>query len=389
MRVARPFVSKPRHPITGKRLRVTGRTQAELVGRLHKLAELREERRLNLITPDELATKLRGLADQRVTLQTAAESYAKQSHLAPKTRALVDTMFSTRGELRYGRPTRGMLADLAPLRLEQLDPPRVAKHFRKLAERVAWSSTRTAWNVLGAVVRHAAEEGWIVQRPWGMWRPSAPTVKKRRPRRECCRNTGERARLLEAARELGDPELVAVIAVAVYLGARKGEIAGLEWRDVQIEEEIPPSFARCVVRLERQGDGRPLKDGELRALEAHELAPYLLEWRQACGNVRGRTPIFPNRRGEHHASDDVIAVERLRAAAARAGLGDPRLWSLHSLRDSFVTIEAQACGSDLRKLAERTGHRSIDSLLRYLQTFERVPRAVPAEPDAPRLPPAV
>jgi integrase len=372
-----------------KRVTVRGRTKGELAARLHRLASLREDRKLGLITPDELATKLRGLEDKRVTLAYAAHSYASLTRLAPATRRVVTSMFVEKGAMRFGRPTRGMLADLGRLRLEELDPPRVAKHFRSLADRLTWGATMKAWQVLGSVIRHAAEEGWIVQRPWGLWRPPAPTHKRRKARRECARNVDERARLLHAMREIEDGrlpagrrlELVAAVAMGLHTGARKGELAGLKWRDLEWLE------GGVRVSLLRQYDGQPLKQGERRTVDAGaELVDALAPLRPYA---KPNQPVFPSSAGGHLTCGEVVDVTHLRAAAARAGLGDPSLWSLHSLRDSYVTIEAQACGGDLRRLAERTGHRSIDSLLRYLQTFDRTPRAAPATgPGAPRLPEA-
>jgi hypothetical protein len=65
------IVARPRHPVTGKRLTVSGKTRREVNARLHKLHQLRQDRKLGLVTADELATALRGLEDKRVTLAQA------------------------------------------------------------------------------------------------------------------------------------------------------------------------------------------------------------------------------------------------------------------------------------------------------------------------------
>lgn len=378
MRTARAFKSQPRHPVTGKRLTIRARTQRELDAYLHRLDVVRQELRLGITGAGDAAVSLRGLEKKRVTLLEAADSYAGLVRLAPRTRDGARTVVRDRGRLRFGYPVKGALADLAGERLEALTAPRVAKHFRKLAEGHAWQSVITTWRQLRAIVRHAAEQGWITAAPWGMWRPARPThAKPGRARRECCRNANERDALLRAAVELElefppsfrGAHLLAAIAVSLYTGARKGEIAGLEWGDVVIAPE-------CVVRIERQYDARPMKEAAPRIIDAPELAPYLLA--HFGKDMRGvREPLFPAPSGGHRRKGNVIDTQHLRLVAARAGLGDPKRWSPHSLRDSFVTIEAQACGGDLRRLSERTGHRSIDSLLRYLQTFDRTPRPVP------------
>lgn len=383
MRVARPFVSHPRHPVTGKRLTVSARTKRELEARLHALDTMRQDLRLGLRTDGEASTALRGLERKRVTLLEAADSYASLARLAPRTRAAARNLVRDSGNVVRGRPVHGALFELAGERLEALTAPRVAKHFRRMAETHAWQSVITTWRRLRSIVRHAAEQGWITAAPWGMWRPAKPThAKEGRARRECARNEAERQALIDAAWALvpssvKDRTFPLAVSVALHTGARKGELAGLEWRDVlpiTVSVGESPAHLTCNVRIERQYDRRPMKESGRRDVEVpHALAVWLRDVFEERGASVG-APIFPAPSGGHRKSGDVIDSNHLRLAVARAGLGDPKRWSPHSLRDSFVTIEAQACGGDLRRLAERTGHRSIDSLLRYLQTFDRTPR---------------
>jgi integrase len=386
------FLSRPVHPVTGKRIEIRADTRRELEARLHRLRVLRRDMRLGMTDANEAATSLRGLEKKRVTLLEAADSYAGQMHLAPATRNEARRIVRDQGAVLRGTRRTGALYELAGERLEALTAPRVAKHFRKLAEALAWSSVTAYWRKLRAIVRHAAEQGWIAQAPWGLWRPARPThAKAGMPKRECCRSADERHRLYGASFAVST-RLAAVVAVGAMTGARKGELAGLRWSDVSYSASSHGVFGSevwsCVVTLRRQGDGRALKRGEARTVDVPELGPALEAWRASAQlserGTRASDPLFPNARGEHVRSGDVVNVEHLRSAVARAGLGDPKQWSLHSLRDSFVTIEAQRFGGDLRGLAARTGHRSIDSLLRYLQSFTREPRPVPALPPAPR-----
>lgn len=388
MMSSRPFVGNPRHPVTGKRMTVRGKTRREVEAKLRKVAEVREERRFHKqlglpLAEEKHGRTLRELEGKAVTLRQALESYASLTRLAPGTRKRALSMVSTLGRVVRGYPTKGPLADLAGERLEALTAPRLARHFRALAENHSWSYVEWSFHMMTAMARHAAEQGWIVHRPWGMWRPAKPTHPKRKPLREACRNEDERAALLRACDELGLAlEDRVAIACGLFLGLRRGELAGLEQGDVEWFEQNGEPNRGVRVRIVRQYNGEKLKRGELRHVVAgHELAELLFELAQSRPAVLRRQktyPLFPNTRGEHHPSNDCVDVEHLRSAAARAGLGDPKRWSLHSLRDSFCTIEAQACGGDIRKLMERTGHRSFDSVSRYLRPFER---------EAPRLPP--
>jgi integrase len=387
----RPLIAKPRHPVTGKRMTVRGKNRREIEASLRKVAEVREERRIHQqlglpLEERKHERSLRELAGKAVTLAQAIESYASLSRLSPGTQRRARGIISTELRWHRGIQKRGALADLAGERLEALTPPKLARHFRALSDRAAWATVDLAFHMLTAVARHAAEQGWLVHKPWGMWRPVKPTHPKRRPMREACRSASERAALLRAAAELGlSLEEQCALACGLFLGARRGELCGLEQGDIEHHEEADEQGVWRVgvrVRIVRQYAGAKLKRGELRTVDAGpelaELLAQLAESRPASIRRLKTYPLFPNDKGEHRPNHDCVSSEHLQSAAARAGLGDPKRWTLHSLRDSFCTIEAQACGGDFRKLMERTGHRSFDSVARYLRPFER---------EAPRLPP--
>lgn len=394
----RAFIAHPTDPLTGKRIQITGQTRREIDAKLQRLRTLREEKRLGLITAADLEEKRRAVQGTRVTLRQAVESYVQLDRLARKTRDFARWIVSDLGRLRRGVATKGPLLAVAHERLDTLTPPRLAKHFRALTERLCWATVAQIFSTLNAVARHAAEEGWIVHKPWGMWKPTKPTHPKRAPRREACRNAGERAALVAA---LSDETCAVItprgapsyhlrafpIVVGLFTGARHGELAGLRWGDVTFSDEDD----RATVHIERQWDGDPRKVGDSRVVACAELGAFLRHYFHLAGRPGKRDPLFPSpATGEHHVNN-FVDVETLRRAAARAQLGDPKRWSAQSLRDSFITIEAQACGGDLRKFMERTGHRSPDSAWRYLHAYERetprtsVAAASPALP-APRDP---
>jgi integrase len=167
------------------------------------------------------------------------------------------------------------------------------------------------------------------------------------------------ARLLAAAM-VEDPELGLVLRLAVVLGARRGELVGLKWRDVNLDAgEV--LIASNVVRLA----GRPLVDKDTKThakrriavgadtvelLRAHRLRQA--EAALACGAslppdayvlsraADASTPISPD--GVSH---------RLQELAARLGVR----CRLHDLRHFMVT-QLVAGGVDLRTVSGRAGH---------------------------------
>jgi hypothetical protein len=387
MKTARPFVATPCHPLTGARFRVRARTERELESYLHRIDTWREELKLSMLTPDEVDRKLRRLRFGSTTLGRAARSYVQRTDVAPNTRRRIESAI------------RSSLAELAGEELDALDGPRLSRHFDKLAGRMAQSSLGQIWRTLRAIVRHAAEKGWIARVPWGTWRPRQRAGGEGRELRECCRTVDELAALLGAAGTLdaaGGPyrALEPKIACAALLGLRQGELAGLRWYDTYPD--------RGTVAIRRQWDDRPLKTWERAELAAVPMLFLVLErHRERLGlPPRGRgynaeavafaehagEPLFPAPGGGHYASGECLSTRDLRAAARAAALDNLSAWSPHSLRDTFVTLEAQSSGGDLAKLASRTRHRSIASLVRYLRRFDRAVLVAASGPELPALP---
>jgi integrase len=155
-------------------------------------------------------------------------------------------------------------------------------------------------------------------------------------------STDERSRLFAACRESRYPRLLALVATAMLTGARKGELLGLTWRDVDLE--------RRVARLGRtkNGDRRtlvllPQVVEVLRPFESTDRARYVF----GAVSTRGRTP----------AAIDTA----FRAAVARASIRDFRF---HDLRHCCASYLAQA-GKPLNVIQEILGHRKMDMTRRY------------------------
>lgn len=373
-RARRPFGASLRHPITGARFRVSAPTARQLAAYVQHVDTLREGLRLGTTSRYEVDRALRRLVHGTVTVERAARSYM-DSGLAPNTRRGIATFLQRAG------------APLAAVELEALDGAACARWFASLRG-LAPSSAASYWRQLRAIVRHAAERGWISSIPWGSWKPTLRTRGKGRQLREAARDAGELLALLEAARgmdavaerlqRLGDLE--AKIACCALLGLRQGELAGLRWIDVD--------WAAETITIERQPGGpaergRDLKTEssakELRA--APELFPLLQAQRQRLADVELWTeagPIFPcvsistpGRPRHYGPRTECLRTEQLRAAVRAAGLPHVDRWMPHSLRDTFVTLEALAHGGDLRAVKERSRHASIGSLLRYLRSRGR------------------
>ena len=382
------YRSHPRHPVTGRRIALRAHSERELEAYLHRLDSLRTGLRLGDLTAEDVNRALRRVRHGVVTLERAALSYADRPGLSPHTRARILSLLATQ------------LAPLGAVEIEGLDAPRLGPWLDKLrGQGLAPTTIGTTWRALRAIVRHAAERGWIGASPWGAWRPSLWGGRGSRAPREAARTLSELVRLIAAARELdaGDAsgELEAKIASAGLLGLRQGELAGLRWTDVGTVDD--PERGRVpLVTVARQWGARSLKgNGRVRALQTIPELIEILERHRVRLDLRGlykpKGPIFPSPalstegRPVPYARGEVLTRGTMRAAVARAGLPHVDSWSAHSLRDTFVTLEAQAKGGDLAAVASRSGHGSIASLARYLRSADRQPTA-PGIQALPALP---
>jgi integrase len=380
--------SRPRHPITGRRFILTARTPRELEAYLHRLDSLRTELRLGMRSIEQIDRELRHLQHGPVVLERAAVAYLARPELADNTKKRVRSLITE------GRS--GHLCVLLAIPVAALNAPLLSDWIASL-ERAGLHGTsiQTIWRTLRAIVRHAAEKGWIGALPWGPWRPKLRATPKRELR-EATRSRDELRALLEAAaaldRERGLPScLEPMIACMALLGLRQGELAGLRWSDVEIRE------LSITVLIARQWKGKPLKgNAQPMRIEAEALlAPILMrhDLRTAGRAPFKQSPLFPRKNGTPYAGGQVLSSLNLRACVRRANLPHVASWSPHSLRDSFVTLEAIRAEGDLRAVAARSRHATLTSLVRYLRARTRdktpPPMLSPASDIAESAPPGI
>ena len=372
-------VARPRHPVTGRRLYLRASSPKQLAGYVDQVDRMREDLHAGAVSAEDVCRKLdraRG-----VTLERAARSYM-EAGLAANTRRRVASALATH------------LATLAALQLLELDGPRLSRWIERMRARgLAAGTIAVQWRTLRAIVRHAAERGWIARSPWGAWRPTSRGGRPGADRlpREAARSPRELVQLLEAAHTLdrrqrsavrGVGQLEAAIACAALLGLRQRELAGLRWSDVDA--------VAGEVAIVRQGREDPTKGRRVDVLQADpRLFEVLERHREVLRDLElydPRGPVFPHRSTREPGSvsrdrgpvqpypsrAEVLPTRALRTAVQLAGLPNVERWTPHSLRDSFVTLEA-AGGADLATVALRSRHASAATALRYLRTLQRGP----------------
>jgi integrase len=350
---------------------VAAGSRRELEALLGEIDSMRVQLRLGLVSDDEIDRKLRRLRAGPVTVARAGNSLVDAGECAARTAKRVRWFLNVPG------------LKLSTLQLDALEAPMLVRWESGLrSDGYAQSSIATAWRTLRQIVRFAAARGWVSRTPWGSWRPSARASGAGRAPREAARDTRELVELFDAARRLDVrrasagrlPDLEAKCMTTALLGLRQGELAGLRWPDVDA--------VHGRVTIERQYTGEPLKTKRVYELAALPELFEVLEQHRALlerwGLFVENGPVFPMRESErglprHYAASECLTRGDLRAVVRHANLPHPYRWSPHSLRDSFVTLEALSHGGDLDAVAERSRHSSIASLVRYLRSRTREP----------------
>lgn len=158
----------------------------------------------------------------------------------------------------------------------------------------------------------------------------------------------ERARLLKACKESSNPYLYTIVVLALSTGARKMELLGLRWRDIDL--------SRGVITLDQT------KNGQRRALP---LAGHALELMKAHAEARGASPndlVFPNHAGTKPLDIHYPWIEALK----QAGITN---FKMHDCRHSAASYLAMS-GASLIELAEVLGHKSLSMVRRYSHLSE-------------------
>lgn len=190
----------------------------------------------------------------------------------------------------------------------------------------------------------AAVVTWAIKRriaPKGFVHPCR-SVERRTEDNEKTRflSDEERERLLIACKGSKWPRLYALVLAALTTGARKGELLGLTWADIDRERGL------ATVGRSKNGDPKLLP-----------LVPAVLdELRRFAGAPSDR--VFPStRRAQEPYSFEIRWKEALQAARVRQ-------FRFHDLRHSCASMLAQS-GATLLEIGDLLGHRQLQMTKRY------------------------
>lgn len=141
----------------------------------------------------------------------------------------------------------------------------------------------------------------------------------------------ERYSLEEVHRILASPQLPIGVAIALYTGLRRGEIAGMSWSDVD--------FKVNRIHVKRSYAG-PTKTGKPRIVPIHrELRDLLERWRPSCPSTDLDLvcPIEIDRVYRAATQQDEQMVAELRQFLQQAGCCSDFIRPWHAFRHTFAT----------------------------------------------------
>lgn len=226
---------------------------------------------------------------------------------------------------QHSRYFAGKDADDRPIyraKRKPLAPATLNRYAASLAAVITW-----------AIKRRVAPKGYV---------HPCRSIERRPEHNEKTRflNDAERTHLLEACRTSSWPRLYVLVLMALTTGARKGELTGLRWSDVD------PQRAEAYVDRTKNGDPRVLP-----------LVPAVVtELERFRGLSTALVFASPRRPGKAYSFEPKY-IEALQAAHIRGV-------TFHTLRHSCASMLARN-GATLLEIADLLGHRQMQMTKRY------------------------
>lgn len=167
----------------------------------------------------------------------------------------------------------------------------------------------------------------------------------------------ERGALLSACAESDNPHLYLVVVIALSTGARKMEILGLQWKDVDFERQL-------IVLNETKNDER-------RVLPLQGFAYKLMTAQKE--KAKADCPyVFPSKKVTKDIKSDKFLYQPIDIRTAWENVlikADIKDFRFHDLRHSAASYLAMN-GASLAEIAEVLGHKTLQMVKRYAHLSE-------------------
>ena len=185
----------------------------------------------------------------------------------------------------------------------------------------------------------------IAIKEWG-WLESNPMMRVTKPKQPQGRvrflSEEEREALLRECKASDHPDLYTAVVLALSTGARRMELLGLRWEQVDLNRKVITLYET--------------KNGEIRALPLVNHAHELMKERAKVRRI-DTTLVFPDAKTDK----PVLLRAPFDNALARAGILN---FHWHDLRHSCASYLAMN-GASLAEIAEVLGHKTLAMVKRY------------------------
>ncbi len=246
----------------------------------------------------------------------------------------------------YEGHTRNHFAYFDDLKINRITTAKIEKWMnRRAAEGMNLSTLRKITVSLGQIFGYAVRHGYIT---------SNPVTAAERPRRQG-RPSGKRIRVLSPEQIAAFLEAVDIqkyrvlFTLAVFTGARQGELLGLKWTDI--------IWTASQVHIQRTfNNGQWYEPKTVTSRRKIDLGPSVLQnlrrWRLACPRSQ-LDLIFPNAMGQpmNHTN---MRTRHFKPALKRAKLPEIRF---HDLRHTYASLLIEQ-GENIKYIQSQLGHAS-------------------------------
>lgn len=236
-------------------------------------------------------------------------------------------------------------------------------------ETLSAATVRRRLNILQSMLRLAVKLGLINESPASAEKLTLP--KKTVPKVEIF-SKQEAAQMLEAL-ESEDLQFQTLIQLAIFTGARRGELVALKFSDVDFEQR-KITIERAAVKVKGEDTIiKPPKDYEVRTVTVNENCIELIRALQ-CEKVRERQRLGTQWKGDDwlftqwngEIMNPQTPTKQFSKFLKRNGLKHRKF---HSLRHTSATLLLYA-GVNIKQVQGRLGHGDIETTNKYLHLIE-------------------
>lgn len=246
-------------------------------------------------------------------------------------------------------------AEMGSYALADVTPSLIAQYRDKLASGITSQGKQRSPATVNRYLAALSVAFTTAVKEWG-WIEDNPMRKVTKPKESRGRvrflSDDERIRLLKACKESSNQYLYPVVVLALSTGMRQGEIMGLTWDTIDLNQ------GRAILHETKNGERRAV------AVTGHalEVLKELSKVRQIDCNL-----LFPTKKNTPQKPQKPMDLRSpWESAVKKAELQD---FKFHDLRHSAASYLAMN-GASLAEIAEVLGHKTLQMVKRYAHLSE-------------------